>query len=207
MLRRGPLEDKRLYLTFDDGPDPVWTPRVLDILAAAGARAAFFVVGTHARAHPDLLRRIAGQGHEIGNHTGTHRHPWTLPPSAARREVRDGADAIADITGIRPLFYRPPHGRLRRCMAEEAQRAGQAVVLWSLSAVDWGPLGSARGIFRRLGKADSGDIVLMHDGGRGPNKPEHMTAVLPAFLDAMAHRRLAAGSLQQALPAGARETG
>ncbi len=207
MLRRGPLEAKRLYLTFDDGPDPVWTPRVLDILAAAGARAAFFVVGMHARAHPDLLRRIAGQGHEIGNHTGTHRHPWTLPPSAARREVRDGADAIADITGIRPLFYRPPHGRLRHCMAEEAQRAGQSVVLWSLSAVDWGPLGSARGIFRRLGKADSGDIVLMHDGGRGPNKPEHMTAVLPAFLDAMAHRRLLAGSLQQALPAGAPEAG
>lgn len=203
MLTRGPSDGERLYLTFDDGPDPVWTPRVLDILAAAGARAAFFVVGTHARANPALLRRIAAHGHEIGNHTGTHRHPWTLPQSAARREVRDGADAIADITGIRPLFYRPPHGRLRRCMIEEAQQDGQAIVLWSLSAVDWGPLGSGPEISRRLRKAVPGDIVLLHDGRRGPNKPEHMTAVLPDFLDAMARWRLTAGSLRQALRTGA----
>ena len=203
MLRRGPSDGERIYLTFDDGPDPVWTPRVLDILAAAGARATFFVIGMRARANPALLRSIATHGHEIGNHTGTHRHPWTLPPAAARREVRDGADAIADITGTRPLFYRPPHGRLRRCMAEEAQGNGQAIVLWSLSAVDWGPLANKPGIFRRLTKAAAGDIVLLHDGGRSPNKPQHMTAVLPDFLDAMARRHLAAGSLQQALRASA----
>jgi peptidoglycan-N-acetylglucosamine deacetylase len=203
MLRRGPSDGERLYLTFDDGPDPAWTPRVLDILAAAGAHATFFVVGMHARANPGLLKRMAAQGHEIGNHTGTHRHPWTLPSAAARREVRDGADAIADITGVQPLFYRPPHGRLRRCMTEEAEGNGQAIVLWSLSAVDWGPLGSAPGILRRLRNAVAGDIVLMHDGSPGPNRPDHMTAVLPAFLDAMARRRLAAGSLQQALRASA----
>lgn len=202
MLKRGPSDGERIYLTFDDGPDPVWTPQVLDILAAAGACATFFVVGTSARANPGLLRRIADQGHEIGNHTGTHRHPWTLPPAAARREVLDGASAIADITGIRPQFYRPPHGRLRRCMVEEAQADGQATVLWSLSAVDWGPFGSARGILGRLRKAVPGDIVLLHDGGRGPNQPQHMTAVLPAFFDVMAYWRLTAGPLHQALRAG-----
>jgi peptidoglycan/xylan/chitin deacetylase (PgdA/CDA1 family) len=198
MLTHGPSDGGRIYLTFDDGPDPVWTPRVLDVLAAAGACATFFVVGASARANPGLLRRMTEQGHEIGNHTGTHRHPWTLPPAAARREVVDGAAAIADITGIRPRFYRPPHGRLRRCMVEQARTDGQATVLWSLSAVDWGPLGSTPGILGRLRKAVPGDIVLMHDGGRGPNKPQHMMAVLPAFFDVMAERRMAAGSLHQA---------
>jgi peptidoglycan-N-acetylglucosamine deacetylase len=201
MLKRGPADGEHLYLTFDDGPDPAWTPQVLDILAAARARATFFVIGKHAQAHPGLLRRIADHGHEIGNHTETHRNPWVLPESAARREVRDGGAAIADITGSLPQFYRPPHGRLRRCMIEQAQADGQAIVLWSLSALDWGPLGSPPRILRRLQRAVPGDIILMHDGERGPNKPAHLTSVLPAFLCAMSHWRLRAGSLRDALHA------
>lgn len=202
MLKRGPSDGECLYLTFDDGPDPVWTPRVLDILAACGARATFFVVGTHARAHPGLLRRIAAEGHEIGNHTGSHRHPWLLTAPAARREVRNGTETIADIVGSRPLYYRPPHGRIRRCMVDAAHDDGQATVLWSLGAVDWGPMGSAPRIWRRLRKAVPGDIVLLHDGRRGPNKPQNMVEVLPDFLDAMARWRLRTGSLQHAFRAG-----
>jgi peptidoglycan/xylan/chitin deacetylase (PgdA/CDA1 family) len=199
MLKHGPSDGEHIYLTFDDGPDPVWTPRVLDILAERGARATFFVVGTHARAHPALLRRIAAQGHEIGNHTDSHRHPWTLTASAARSQVRSGTATIADIIGRKPSYYRPPHGRVRRCMLDAAHDDGQATVLWSLSAVDWGPMGSVPRIGRRLRKAVPGDIVLMHDGKQGPNKPQNMTEVLPGFLEAMACWRLRAGSLQQAL--------
>lgn len=202
MLKRGPADGEHLYLTFDDGPDPAWTPRVLDILASCRARATFFVIGKHAQAHPRLLRHIAEHGHEIGNHTGSHRNPWTMPEAAARREVRDGGAAIADITGSSPQFYRPPHGRPRRCMIEQAQADGQSIVLWSLSALDWGPLGSPPRILRRLQRAVPGDIILMHDGGRGPNKPAHLTSVLPIFLCEMSYWRLRTGSLHHALHAG-----
>lgn len=172
-----------VYLTFDDGPDEHWTPRILDLLAQRNVLATFFVVGRFALEQPELVRRIAAQGHEVGNHSWSHRHPWTLSPEAARLEVRDGAAAIADLIGQEPIFFRPPHGRLRRSMLEEMERGGQALVLWDRSAVDWGPLGRASGISRRLKAVQGGDIVLMHDGGRGINRPEELVKVLPQFLD------------------------
>lgn len=179
-----------VYLTFDDGTDARWTPRILDILAQANIRATFFLVGRLAARYPALVRRLVAEGHEAGNHTWSHRHPWTLLASSARKEVRDGAAAIADLIGRAPKFFRPPHGRLRRCMIEEAERSGQTLVLWNRSAVDWGPLGSARGIARRLRAARAGDIVLMHDGGRGINRPEELVKALPEFLSNLSRLEL-----------------
>jgi peptidoglycan/xylan/chitin deacetylase (PgdA/CDA1 family) len=204
MLIRGPIELKSLYLTFDDGPDPLWTPLILDILGAAGVSATFFVIGKHARSIPALVRRVAAAGHSIGNHTWSHRHPWTMSRAEARREVRDGTAAISDVLGFRPGFFRPPHGRVRQCMLEEAENASQTTVLWSLSAIDWGPLGGADKIADRLAKAAPGDIVLMHDGG-GRNKPEQLANVLPAFLDIMQHSGLDIRSLWDAVAAADRQ--
>lgn len=185
-----PSEARRVYLTFDDGPDPQWTPRILDILAQAVAPATFFLVGQLAVRHPALVRRMAAEGHEAGNHTWSHRHPWTVLSAKARKEVHDGAAAIAGIIGRAPKFFRPPHGRLRRCMMEEAERGGQTLVLWNRSVVDWGPLGSARAVANRLSAAQAGDIILMHDGGRGINHPEELVKVLPEFLSNLSRRGL-----------------
>jgi|GEM_PF-5575357 len=185
-----PPEAKRVYLTFDDGPDARWTPRILDILAQANVRATFFVVGRFALQQAALARRVAANGHELGNHTWSHRHPWMALSSTARKEVHDGAAAIADLIGRAPRFFRPPHGRLRRSMIEEAERGGQTLTLWNRSAVDWGPLGSARGIARRLIAAQAGDIVLMHDGGRGINRPDELVKALPEFLSNLSRRGL-----------------
>jgi peptidoglycan-N-acetylglucosamine deacetylase len=185
-----PPEAGCVYLTFDDGPDARWTPRILDILAQTNVRATFFVVGRCALGEAALVRRVAANGHELGNHTWSHCHPWTMLSPTARKEVQDGAAAIADLIGRAPKFFRPPHGRLRRCMIEEAERGGQTLVLWNRSAVDWGPLGSARGIAQRLGAAQAGDIVLMHDGGRGINRPDELVKVLPEFLSNLGRRGL-----------------
>lgn len=185
-----PPDARYVYLTFDDGPDPQWTPRIFDILAEAAVPATFFLVGRLAVRYPALLRRLAAEGHDAGNHTWSHRHPWTVLSSTARKEVHDGATAIADIIGRAPNFFRPPHGRLRRCMIEEAERGGQTLVLWNHSAVDWGPLGSARRVAHRLSAAQAGDIVLMHDGGRGINHPEELVKVLPEFLSNLSRRGL-----------------
>ena len=190
MPTRGPLEGSHAYLTFDDGPDPQWTPRLLDALAQAGVRATFFVIGEAARRSPDLVRRTLAEGHGIGNHTWSHRHPWLMSERAARREVRDGAAAIADVTGRQAALFRPPHGRVRRCMIEEAQHHGQSLVLWSRSAIDWGPFGHAGSISRRLDAIRPGDIVLMHDGQRSSNRPQQLLQVLPALLARMKARGL-----------------
>jgi peptidoglycan-N-acetylglucosamine deacetylase len=177
-------------LTFDDGPDAEWTPRILDVLAEKGVCATFFVIGRAARAHADVVRRIDNAGHAVGNHTWSHRHPWTMGSRTAQLEVRDGAAAISDIVGRAPEFFRPPHGRLRQCMIDEAEAGDQCIALWSLSAVDWGPLGRASAIAARLWKASAGDIILMHDGARSSNHPGELIRVLPDFLDALVQRRL-----------------
>jgi peptidoglycan/xylan/chitin deacetylase (PgdA/CDA1 family) len=189
-LRRADADNERVYLTFDDGPDPAWTPRVLDVLEAAGARATFFVVGRAAAGSGGLLRRMTSLGHEIGNHTYSHRHSWTMPASAARREVRDGPAAIADATGKAPRLFRPPHGRVRRAMTDEARTGGQRLMLWSLSAIDWGPFGRESSISTRLGAVAAGDIVLMHDGRHRINHPEATLRVLPGFLAHLVERGL-----------------
>lgn len=188
-----------VYLSFDDGPDPRWTPRILDILEQANARATFFMVGRLALEQPALVRRVLAQGHALGNHTFSHRHPWTMAASAAHEQVRAGAAAIADITGQAARFFRPPHGRLRRCMTEEAERHGQRLVLWNRSAIDWGPFGSARAITRRLGGTRADEIVLMHDGGWGINHPAQLVEVLPAFLATLGR----SGLVPALLPASA----
>lgn len=195
-----PPEARCVYLTFDDGPDPQWTPRILDILAEAAVPATFFLVGRLAVRYPALVRRLAAEGHEAGNHTWSHRHPWTVLASTARKEVHHGAAAIADLIGRAPKFFRPPHGRLRRCMVEAAERGGQTLVLWNRSAVDWGPLGAARAIAARLGAVQAGDIVLMHDGGRGINHPEELVKVLPEFLSNLSRRGLAPSLLPELGP-------
>src|SRR5687767_13033078 len=91
-----------VYLTFDDGPDPDWTPRILDVLAQAGVHATFFMIGLEALKHVPLVRRIAAEGHCIGNHTFSHRHPWLLSTQEACKEVEIGARALQDILGFAP---------------------------------------------------------------------------------------------------------
>lgn len=185
----------RVYLTFDDGPDPEWTPRVLNVLDKGGAKATFFAIGQQAQQSPDLVRRIHDAGHAVGNHTFSHRHPWFMSQQTARAQVRDGANAISDVLGIEPRFYRPPHGRERACMNDEAHRCGEQVVLWNVSAIDWGPLGVADSIEKRLDAVKGGDIVLMHDGQNKHNRPDQLLQILPLFLRKLSDRGLRAALL------------
>jgi peptidoglycan/xylan/chitin deacetylase (PgdA/CDA1 family) len=180
----------RVYLTFDDGPDPEWTPRVLDALEQAKVKATFFAVGQQAQRLPDLTRRVHDAGHAVGNHTFSHRHPWFMSQQSARAQVRDGANAISDVLGVAPRFYRPPHGRQRACMSDEAQRCGEQIVLWDVSAIDWGPLGVVDSIEKRLNAVKGGDIVLMHDGQNKHNRPDQLLQILPLFLRKLADRGL-----------------
>jgi peptidoglycan/xylan/chitin deacetylase (PgdA/CDA1 family) len=194
-VRRIETAADAVYLTFDDGPDEDWTPRILDLLAAARASATFFAIGRQAERSGALLRRVQRAGHGIGNHGYEHRHPWTGSATQARAEVRHGADAIAGAIGTMPRAYRPAFGRHRRAMFDEARQCGQRVVLWSLSAMDWGVFARQDGIARRLERMQAGDIVLLHDGRNRHNHPETVVNVLPSLLSSLSRRGLVAASL------------
>jgi peptidoglycan/xylan/chitin deacetylase (PgdA/CDA1 family) len=185
----------RCFLTFDDGPDREWTPRFLDALARAGARATFFAVGKLAATHGSVLRAVLAAGHTVGNHGYSHRHPWTLHGPQAHREVQDGADAVAQATGVRPAWFRPAHGRLTRAFVESASTNGQRIALWSVSAVDWGPLAAPHRVLARLRILRAGDIALMHDGPLRHNAPGCTLHALPRLLALLDGAKLEPASL------------
>ena len=180
-------------LTFDDGPDPDVTPRVLDLLDGAGARATFFCIGRRAEAHPDLTAEIARRGHRVENHTHTHPHlfacyAWT----ALRREVERAQEALAETAGRRPRLFRAPAGLRNPLLDGVLHQTGLRLVSWTRRGFD--SMGkNPKSIARRLlhGLA-AGDILLLHDGStlreRGGNR--QVLEVLPRVLEALAARNL-----------------
>lgn len=186
-------------LTFDDGPDPVYTPKILDVLADHNAKATFFVLGKAAEQFPYLIELILEAGHSIGNHTYSHCHPWLISSWRAKQEVRKANAVINNIVGITPRWFRPPFGRLRTAMRLQAHSEQMTTVLWSRSIIDWGIVGTKTGIARRLDQIKPGDIVLLHDGRPEHNHPDLTCECLPGFLRTLADKCLAARSLDEVI--------
>jgi peptidoglycan/xylan/chitin deacetylase (PgdA/CDA1 family) len=178
-----------LALTFDDGPDPRWTPTVLDLLRRHRAKATFCVVGQHVASHPDLVRRIADEGHALCDHTWTHDEALASRPTATvRAELRRTYDAIVAATGGRaPVYFRAPAGRWSPRVVAEAQRLGLKPLGWSLDPADWREPRPAAITRQILHGATSGAIVLLHDGY---GHRAATVAALEPILSALADRRL-----------------
>ncbi len=189
-LRRLDCASDRVALTFDDGPDQTFTPRILDLLAEGGIAATFFVIASEAVKHPDIIRRILAEGHTIGSHGWVHRHPWLQSSRAARLQVEAASHALADLIGRPICWFRPPHGAMRPSMRQAAAEEGQRIVLWSRSAVDWGPWATSSSVSRRLMASTAGDIVLMHDGRNRHNHPELGLQALPDFFSYLTRQHL-----------------
>ncbi|MGA4932660.1 polysaccharide deacetylase family protein [Streptomyces incarnatus] len=154
-------------LTFDDGPDPVATPRFLDALDALGARATFFVLGEHAVRHPALVAETARRGHEIAVHGWSHDRPWRPALAREREGVARTARAVHDLTGRRPRWYRPPYGILTSPRWLAARHAGLRLVLWSAWGKDWRADATPESV-RALVTAQlrGGGTILLHDSDR-----------------------------------------
>jgi peptidoglycan/xylan/chitin deacetylase (PgdA/CDA1 family) len=154
-------------LTFDDGPYPVETPLLLDVLHDLKVRATFFVVGDHVLQFPDLARRMLRDGHEVANHTMTHPpHFEDLSAAGVTRELEDGAATIeryADDPAVRTMM-RPPHGRYTEQTVRAAQRAGYHVVLWNDDPGDWRAVKPEVLAAHIVKNASAPDIVLLHSG-------------------------------------------
>jgi peptidoglycan/xylan/chitin deacetylase (PgdA/CDA1 family) len=149
-------------LTFDDGPSGRTTPRLLDVLADADVPATFFVLGAQAQAYPKLVRRIAAEGHEIGNHSWSHPDLTRMPIGSARKQIDRTSRVIEKITGQRPVLLRPPYGARNKKVDALARSQGYSEVLWSIDTRDW-ENHSPKKILAAAKKARRGAIILMHD--------------------------------------------
>jgi peptidoglycan/xylan/chitin deacetylase (PgdA/CDA1 family) len=154
-----------VYLTFDDGPTPAWTPRVLDLLARYRARATFFVVGRSAATWPGLVRRAYAAGHGVGNHTWSHRRLTGFRGAGLTAEVGATSAVIGRATGARPRCLRPPYGTVDAASAYRARALGLRLTMWDVDPYDWRRPGAGVIAGRVLSRVRSGDVVLLHDGG------------------------------------------
>ncbi len=157
-----PVEHKVAYLTFDDGPHPTYTPQVLDVLRKHGAKATFFVLGSQAQAHPELIDRIAAEGHAIANHTWDH-------PDLVSKSDQQFADQVIrtqTLLGSRATScLRPPYGSVDETVRKRAEDAGMRIVLWTADTNDWRLPGASTIARRIVAGLHDGANILMHDGG------------------------------------------
>jgi len=164
-VRSGSPYRKWVTLTFDDGPNPKKTPALLDALAAAKAPATFFIVGSRAELAPDLIRRMASEGHDVENHSYTHPNIAQCLPSTVESEILRTSIVIRSLTGRYPFYFRPPGGNASPTLAKLASAYGVSLAFWSIDAISAEYAGSPDGlvdfVMKRVG---NGSVILMHNG-------------------------------------------
>lgn len=170
LTRRGTIyrvktDKKRVVLTFDDGPSPIWTTKILDELKKANIKATFFMIGHHVRKYPDVARRVAQEGHTIGNHGYAHSVMLYYTPAEIEEEIKYTEYVIREITGQTTKYFRPPKAWLRKKIKEKVKSMNYETVLWSLNSKDWVSF-NHKSIARYISKnIKNGDILLFHDSG------------------------------------------
>ncbi len=165
---RGPLDQRVVALTYDDGPNPPYTERILDVLKTESVHATFFVVGRAIQAHPQTLRRIKREGHAIGNHTWDHPHLVMLSRSQIRNQLVRTDAVLRGVADVRSRLMRPPFGARDWEVLDEARKLGYTVVMWSVPLPnDWQLPGDTTIARRVLSHVQDGSIIVLHDGNRG----------------------------------------
>ena len=157
-----PPHQKAIALTFDDGPWPKTTAKMLDILKEHDVEATFFVLGSNVRRFPQILKRVAKEGHAIGNHTWNHKYGYHHP-TLAQREIQLTAKEIEKHTGFKTTLFRPPGGYLRNGLVAHARAQKQVTLMWTVDDTYKGTVEQA--VNNVVNNASPGGIVLMHDGG------------------------------------------
>jgi peptidoglycan/xylan/chitin deacetylase (PgdA/CDA1 family) len=184
-LGRLPHDERpQMALTFDDGPNPDATPRILDILAEERVKATFFLLGRHVERWPDLARRVAAEGHGVGNHGWFHRKLHLRGPGYVRLDLELGTAAIVQASGVRPTAFRAPHGFRSPWVSSVARELGQRTVGWTLGVWDSARPGADRIARRSIDGSRPGTILLLHDGdGYDPAGDRRQTAeALPVII-------------------------
>lgn len=181
-LLEGAAADKTIYLTFDDGPDRVNTPNILDILKARGVPATFFFLGKRIETAPDILRRAASEGHLILPHGATHvdfrKHPYE---TVINEQLLPVAARIESLTGLHcPKAFRPPYGAVTDTQIAAFEKAGYRIINWSVDSFDW-MRGRPSGLIVRevMRYVHPGAVILLHSGSANRNTPKALEALIP----------------------------
>jgi peptidoglycan/xylan/chitin deacetylase (PgdA/CDA1 family) len=188
-----PASGRAVALTFDDGPNPMATPRILDALAARGVKATFFVLGRHADRWPELVRRMSAEGHVLGNHGYHHRKLHVHGPAYVRRDLTMGIDSIERAASVRPRLFRAPHGFRNPWVSPIAASLGERTVGWSLGVWDSSRPGVDVIVRRTVDGSRPGSILLLHDGdGYDMDGDRTQTAdAVPRIVDELRAREFA----------------
>ena len=204
-LPEGAIARREVALTIDDGPDPEVTPAVLDLLDALGARATFFCIAERVRRHPELAREIVRRGHSVQNHSLRHRHSFSLlGPRGFAREIAGAQDALAQVTGESPAFFRAPAGLRNPFLAPVLHRQGLTLASWTRRGFDTRERDPQRVLQRLTRGLAAGDILLLHDGNaaRDAQGRPVILPVLPALLAQFRQHALVPVTLPQSFLAG-----
>lgn len=168
---------KVLAMTFDDGPHPSLTPKLLDILKERNIKCTFFLIGKLAKTYPAIVQRIVAEGHELGNHTWTHCSLTSRSDEQIRKELQQSADAIKEVAGVVPHLIRPPYGAINQRIKDMMfTEFGYSTIMWSVDPQDWRRPGVAAVTSRLVNGAHPGAIMLSHD-----IHPPTITAMPPMF--------------------------
>ncbi len=176
------VPEKVVALTFDDGPSPVWTPKILDELKKAGIKATFFMIGEHVEKYPQIARRVAEEGHEIGNHSYDHKVLIYYKMKTLEWEINDAEKVIRNVTGVTTRYFRPPKAWITYQEKEKIRQMGYQTVLWTLNSKDWVTFDDKYIVGFLAGHVRPGDIILFHDGGgifsiEGGNRSETVKTI------------------------------
>lgn len=182
---RGSREGRRVSLTFDDGPDPESTPRVLDILSAHHVTASFFLVGERAARSPSLVRRIVEAGHDLGNHGWSHRSLWLAGPRGTADEVRRGHHTLGEIAGAPPRFYRPAWGMTNLALFPVLRSLGTPCVFWTAQTEGRRAAAPSVQVGRARRRARPGAILDLHDADGVPGAGERLVEALPSMIQGL----------------------
>lgn len=156
---------KLVALTFDDGPSPLWTPRILIELKRANVKATFFMLGEHVEKYPEVAREVAQEGHEIGNHSYDHHTLIYYKMEELEKQIRDTERVIKKVTGVTTRYFRPPKAWINSAEKKKIREMGYQVILWSLNSKDWVAFDDKYMIRYILRNVWPGDIILFHDSG------------------------------------------
>jgi len=191
-------------LTFDDGPNGMWTPLVQQRLAQAHVPATFFLIGHDVASRPDLMQAELAAGSEVGDHTFRHPRLPRLTPAKARAEIRAGADAITSNGGRRPSLFRPPYGKTTEAIDAMARAEGMRTILWDLSLEHYvDHVSVPRGVAKLVDAVRPGSIILAHDGGKA-DRSRTMQA-LPLLISLLKARGYRFVTVSQLLSEGTAE--
>jgi peptidoglycan/xylan/chitin deacetylase (PgdA/CDA1 family) len=179
----GSPREKKIALTFDDGPDNKYTPQILDVLHKYRVPATFFVVGSRSKTHPAIIKRIVNEGHALGNHSYNHPNPAHLSEAQFQNQIENTQRVLRQIIGFEPRLIRTPYGALNEAQLHWAARHGFVVVNWDIDSLDWKQLDSAQVLANILSHAHQGAIVLQHSAGGDRQDLSGTVKALPTVIE------------------------